>query len=83
MSPSKRFASLCDDVRPVLDEAVDDSHVVVEVVLAARLQHVARVHDGALDEAAGRVDGVDADFEVLEVVQGVKHAEDFDPGVFC
>ena len=64
-----------------VDVARDELPREVEVVVGGelalvRVGDVARVRDGRLDDAARRADGVDAELEVVDVVEAVEDAED-------
>eukprot|EP00968_Pinguiococcus_pyrenoidosus_P004452 scaffold300_cov258-Pinguiococcus_pyrenoidosus.AAC.31 len=70
------------DVDPGRDQLVNKTKVVLERVrLAGRVGHVARVADGALDNAARGSHGVDAEAQVVHVVEGVEDAEHVHSGV--
>mmetsp|Transcript_25141 Transcript_25141/g.42062 ORF Transcript_25141/g.42062 Transcript_25141/m.42062 type:complete len:238 (-) Transcript_25141:1913-2626(-) len=70
------------EVNVTRHELSDEVDVVVQVVLGARgIRHVTGVADGGLDHAPGLVHRLDAELEVLDVVERVKHAEDVDAAV--
>src|SRR4051794_5136384 len=47
-----------------------------------RVRHVTGIANASLDDATGGVYGIDAQFQIANVVQRVKDAEDIDPVLF-
>lgn len=61
-----------------LNQLVDEVEVVLKVVLLVRVEHVTAEANGTLHNTAGLVDGLDADLELVNVVQGIKDTENVD-----
>lgn len=60
------------------DDLVHEVHVVRQVVFLVGVEHVSAVADGRLNNATCLLDGLDSNFKLVDVVEGVKDAEDVD-----
>ena len=61
-----------------LDDPVDETHVVGQVVFLVRVEHIAAVADRRFHDAASLLDGLDAHLELVHIVESVKDAKDVD-----
>ncbi|KAH3659409.1 hypothetical protein OGATHE_006293 [Ogataea polymorpha] len=64
-----------------LHNLVDGLQVVLEIVFLAWLEHVSRVANSGFDHTSGLLDGVDADLQLLQIVQSIKDSENVHSGV--
>jgi hypothetical protein len=62
-------------MRAKLDDFVDEAHVISKIIFLVRIQHITAVTNGRLHDAARLAHGLDSDFELVNVVKGVKNPE--------
>lgn len=60
------------------NKLLDKVHVVGQVVLLGGVEHITRDTNSTFNNTASLVNGLDADFELGDVVQGIKDSENVD-----
>ena len=65
----------------MIDELLGQIDVIIQrVLLFRRIRNITRVANGTFDDPIGVSHAIDAEFQVIHVVQRIKHAKDIDTG---